>query len=90
MSELFLSFQLNGNQVAIDGNAGARLSEVLRERLDARDVKVGFEGEPDRFGVFQKFARTGHIERSLFVWFGRPHPKRRQLARATAELRTVR
>ena len=60
-------------------------------RIRARDLTVGFEGEPSpsRFAVFQLFVRTGHIERFLFVWFGRPHPTRRQLARANAELRTV-
>jgi len=57
--------------------------------IRARDVSAGFEGEPDRYGVFQTFIRTGHLERSLFVWFGRPHPTRRQLARANAELRTA-
>jgi hypothetical protein len=40
--------------------------------------------------VFQRFVRTGTLERFLFVWFGRAHPTRRQLARANAELRTVR
>jgi hypothetical protein len=59
-------------------------------RIRARDVTVGFEGEPDRYGVFQQFVRTGTLERFLFVWFGRAHPTRHQLARANAELRTVR
>jgi hypothetical protein len=59
-------------------------------RIGARDVTVGFEGEPDRYGVFQTFVRAGHLERSLFVWFGRSHPTRRQLSRANAELRTAR
>ena len=59
-------------------------------RIRARDLTVGFEGEPDRYGVFQTLIRTGHLERSLFVWFGRAHPTRRQLERANAELQTVR
>ena len=59
-------------------------------RVRARDVTGPFEGEPDRFGVFQAFVRTGHLERSLFVWFGRKHPTRHQLARANSELRTAR
>jgi hypothetical protein len=60
-------------------------------RIRAADLTIGFEGEPSpsRFAVFQLFVRTGHIERLLFVWFGRAHPTRRQLARANAELRTV-
>jgi hypothetical protein len=60
-------------------------------RIRARDViSGGFEGEPDRYSYFQSSARTGTLERSLFVWFGRKHPTRHQLARANAELRTVR
>ena len=57
-------------------------------RIRAKDVEAGFEGVSNRFGVFQSFVRTGHLERYLFVWFGRAHPTRRQLARANAELRT--
>jgi hypothetical protein len=49
---------------------------------------AGFEGVPRRYGVFQLFVRTGHLERSLFVWFGRANPTRSQIARANAELRT--
>jgi hypothetical protein len=59
-------------------------------RIRARDVTAGFEGEPDRYGVFQTFMRTGTLERYLFVWFGRKHPTGHQLARANAELETVR
>ena len=59
-------------------------------RIRTRDVRAGFEGVPNRYGVFQTFIRTGHLERSLFVWFGRAHPTRHQLARANAELRTAR
>jgi hypothetical protein len=59
-------------------------------RIRARDVTSGFEGAPKRYGVFQRFIRTGTLERYLFVWFGRAQPTRRQLARANAELRTAR
>jgi hypothetical protein len=55
-------------------------------RIRAGDVTQGFEGEPDRYGVFQKFVLNGTLERYLFVWFGRAHPTARQLARANAEL----
>jgi hypothetical protein len=58
--------------------------------IRARDVIAGFEGGPDRYGHFQSFVRTGTLERYLFVWFGRKHPTTHQLARANAELRTVR
>ena len=57
-------------------------------QIRRKDVHAGFEGVPNRFGVFQAFVRTGHLERYLFVWFGRAHPTRRQLARANAELAT--
>jgi hypothetical protein len=59
-------------------------------RIRASKITAGFEGVSKRYGVFQTFIRTGHLERFLFVWFGRAHPTRRQLARANAELRTVR
>ena len=59
-------------------------------RIGAGDVTGPFEGEPANYGVFQYTARTGSTERSLFVWFGRPHPTPQQLARANAELRSVR
>jgi hypothetical protein len=58
--------------------------------IRAAGVHSPFEGEPPRFSVFQAFIRSGHIQRFLFVWFGRAHPTRRQLARANAELRTAR
>jgi hypothetical protein len=60
-------------------------------RIRSRDVTVGFEGEPQgRYGVYEYGGRSGTLERFVFVWFGRPHPTRRQLARANAELRSAR
>jgi hypothetical protein len=59
-------------------------------RIRQKDVHAGFEGVPPRYGAYQYAVRTGKIERSLFVWFGRAHPTRHQLARANAELRTAR
>jgi len=41
MSTVPLSFVLNGALVSAEVEPGARLSEVLREHLGARDVKVG-------------------------------------------------
>lgn len=58
-------------------------------RIRAHDVVGPFEGEPAKYGMFQFTARTGSLERSLFVWFGRARPTAQQLARANAELRTV-
>jgi hypothetical protein len=61
-------------------------------RIRARDVTNGFEGEPRgrHYGVFQTFVMAGSLERFLFVWFGRAHPTKHQLARANTELRTAR
>jgi hypothetical protein len=60
-------------------------------RLSASQVVAPFEGEPARIGVLQTTVRTRDgVEHFLFVWFGRAHPTRRQLARANAELRTSR
>ena len=53
-------------------------------------IAGGGEGIPRQIGYAQWFLRSGGIERYLWVWFGRAHPTRRQLARANAELRTVR
>ena len=56
-------------------------------RLAARDVSAGFEGVPPRYGVVQQLTHTGRIEHLLWVWFGRAHPSRAQLAAANAQLR---
>jgi len=59
-------------------------------RIRQKDVQLGGgEGIPRRVGYAQWFLRNGGIEHYLWVWFGRVHPTRRQLARANAELRTV-
>jgi hypothetical protein len=58
-------------------------------RIRGREVTGPFEGVPSKYGVYQYSARTGSIERSVFVWFGRPHPTVQQLARANAELQTA-
>jgi hypothetical protein len=59
-------------------------------RIRADKITAGGEGVSNRYGHFQTFVRTGHLEHYLFVWFGRAHPTRRQLRRANAELRTAR
>jgi hypothetical protein len=60
-------------------------------RIRLKDVRPGgAEGIPPRVGYAQWFVRRGKVEHYLWVWFGRSHPTRRQLARANAELRTVR
>ena len=58
-------------------------------RIRADKITAGGEGVSNRYGHFQTSVRTDHLERYLFVWFGRAHPTARQLARANAELRTA-
>jgi hypothetical protein len=53
-------------------------------------IAGGGEGIPRHVGYAQWFIRSGGIEHYLWVWFGSTHPTGRQLARANAELRTVR
>jgi hypothetical protein len=49
-----------------------------------------FEGLPARIGTIQRAGRRHGFYASLIVFFGRPHPTPRQLARAEAELATAR
>ena len=53
-------------------------------------IAGGGEGIPRNVSFGEWFIRRRGIEHYLWVWFGRVHPTRRQLARANAELRTVR
>src|SRR5262249_8006228 len=60
-------------------------------RLRASQVVAGFEGEPTSIGDIQLYVQgQDGVDHSLFVWFGTAHPTAVQLARATAELQTVR
>jgi hypothetical protein len=60
-------------------------------RIRRNDVHAGgAEGIPRHAGYTQWFVRSRGVEHYLWVWFGRIHPTRRQLARANAELRTAR
>jgi hypothetical protein len=59
-------------------------------RIRRADLHAGAEGVPLRYSYAQWFIRAGGVEHYLWVWFGRADPTRRQLARANAELRTVR
>lgn len=61
-------------------------------RVRASQVTSGpFEGEPARIGYSQLVVRSPrNVEHFLYIWFGRSHPTPQQLARANAELATVR
>jgi hypothetical protein len=59
-------------------------------RIRQKNVALGgAEGIPRHVGYAQWFLRSRGVEHYLWVWFGRAHPTRHQLARANAELRTV-
>jgi hypothetical protein len=58
-------------------------------RIRRTDLHIGAEGVPRRYSYAQWFVRAGGVEHHLWVWFGRAHPTRQQLARANVELRTV-
>jgi hypothetical protein len=49
-----------------------------------------FEGVPSRIGTIARGGDLNGFPAQLFVYFGRPHPTPRQLARAEAELATAR
>jgi hypothetical protein len=75
-------------------NARERPARIARGawpvRIGRTDVIAGGEGVPRRFGAGHRAVRSDGVEHLLYVWFGRARPTRRQLARANAELRTVR
>src|SRR4051812_47985784 len=54
--------------------------------LRGRQVVSSVEGHAARFSLFGRGGRLHGFNAGLYVWFGRPHPTARQLARAQAEL----
>ena len=58
--------------------------------IDPRHVSTSFEGMPSTVSMYQAFTKSAAYDRSLYVFFGRPHPTRAQVARAQAELDSVR
>jgi hypothetical protein len=65
---------------------------VLRwpPRLRPGSIVGPLEGVPKRFGAYEAFGSLNGFDASLWVFFGRRHPTRSQLARAEAELRSAR
>ena len=60
-------------------------------RIRRKDlIAGGGEGIPRHVGYGEWFVRSHGVEHYLWVWFGRSHPTRQQLARANAELRRAR
>jgi hypothetical protein len=76
--------------VAVEHPLVARRAPAWPPAIRARDVTAGFEGVSHRYGVYQLFARIGHVEAYVWAFFGRARPTAAQLAAANAELRTVR
>jgi hypothetical protein len=65
-----------------------RFPNTLRwpPRLTVRNVVSPVEGHAPRFGLYSRGGRLHGLSAGLYVWFGRPHPTARQLARGQAEL----
>jgi hypothetical protein len=57
--------------------------------LRAKAIGGPIEGAPPRIGYFGQGGRLRGFSASLFVYFGRLHPTRRQIARAQAELNSA-
>ena len=73
---------------------GAERSLPRRElrwppRLRASTVVSPVEGHSSWIGFYGRGGRLRGFSAQLFVYFGRPHPGVRQVARANAELRTA-
>lgn len=69
----------------------ARRQIAWPPRIAAREVTAGIEGIPNRYGVYQLFARLTNRE-AVMVWayFGRSRPTTEQLAAANGRLRAAR
>jgi hypothetical protein len=76
--------------VAIEHPIWGRRTFAWPPRIRRAEVYPGFEGLPDRVGVYQGFTLVGRREVSVFVVFGRAKPTTRQLGRANIELRQSR
>jgi hypothetical protein len=59
-------------------------------RIRPAAIVAPIEGVPARFGTFEAFGALNGFDASLWVFFGRRHPTRAQLARAQTELRRAR
>jgi hypothetical protein len=76
-------------QIGFEQNPPNRM-RPLRWPPRIRGVVSPFEGLPPRIGVFQAYGFVRGWSTSLFIYFGRPKPDARQIARARTELATVR
>ena len=58
-------------------------------RIDRRRISTNFEGEPRQNGLYRAYIVRPRYNVDLWVYFGVPHPRRRVIARAQAELNAV-
>ena len=74
------------------GRERRRIRSSLRwpPRIRARAIVSPLEGLPSRIGAYERAGRVHGADAYLWVFFGRTHPTRRQIALAQAELRTAR
>jgi hypothetical protein len=85
--------QLKPNGIAIFILLGRERHSAARSlawppRLQAKEAGR-FEGVPGGIGAITRGGDLHGFPAQLFVYFGRPHPRPRQLARAEAELATA-
>lgn len=55
---------LRGIVIQVSNTQGHFGYEKWPPLIRARDVTAGFEGVPDRYGVFQRLVRTGSLARA--------------------------
>ena len=72
-------------QLFLSDTKGPRWVKPMRWPPRLRPI-TSLEGLPRRVGVVQRLGRLRGLEAYLFVFFGRPQPTARQLARARVEL----
>jgi hypothetical protein len=66
------------------------MSRTNSLRIAPQKIFRNFEGMPPRYGLYRALVPRRRYVLDLWVFFGRPHPARRVVARAQAELDAVR
>lgn len=76
--------------LAVERPVTAQRTLAWPPRVTADSVVAGFEGISARYGVFQLSGASGRCDAYVWAFFGRAHPTAIQIARANAELRSLR
>lgn len=58
-------------------------------RIDSRQISTNVEGQPQQNGLYRAYIVRPRYNVDIWVYFGVPHPSRRVIARAQAELNAV-